>query len=178
MAQRTLPRRITLSRLHSPPAALAQRRAFVVPGILLGVGLGGFIDGIVLHQILQWHHMVSSHGDYPVSTVAGIETNTLWDGVFHAAAWLATLAGIFALWRAQQGAPTPRSLRPLAGMLVLGWGAFNIVEGVVNHHLLTLHHVRYDGSAALPWDAGFLAASAALVIAGAILYRASSPADA
>jgi Predicted membrane protein (DUF2243) len=29
------------------------------PGILLGVGLGGFVDGIVLHQILQWHHMLT-----------------------------------------------------------------------------------------------------------------------
>lgn len=31
-----------------------------VPGVLLGVGLGGFVDGILLHQILQWHHMVSN----------------------------------------------------------------------------------------------------------------------
>ena len=28
-------------------------------GLLYGLGLGGFIDGIVLHQILQWHHMVT-----------------------------------------------------------------------------------------------------------------------
>ena len=27
-------------------------------GILYGLGLGGFIDGTVLHQILQWHHML------------------------------------------------------------------------------------------------------------------------
>ena len=54
------------------------------PGILLGIGLGGFVDGIVLHQILQWHHMLTSEGDYPPTTVAGLETNTLWDGLFHA----------------------------------------------------------------------------------------------
>ena len=29
-------------------------------GFLLGLGLGGFFDGIVLHQLLQWHHMASS----------------------------------------------------------------------------------------------------------------------
>jgi uncharacterized membrane protein len=35
-------------------------------GLLYGLGLGGFIDGIVLHQILQWHHMVSDVSRYPV----------------------------------------------------------------------------------------------------------------
>ena len=29
-------------------------------GILLGVGLGGFADGIALHQIAQWHNMGSA----------------------------------------------------------------------------------------------------------------------
>jgi hypothetical protein len=47
------------------------------PGILLGIGLGGFVDGIVLHQILQWHHLLSSEGDYPKTTVGGLEDNTL-----------------------------------------------------------------------------------------------------
>jgi uncharacterized membrane protein len=28
------------------------------PSFLLGVGLGVFLDGIVLHQVLQWHHML------------------------------------------------------------------------------------------------------------------------
>lgn len=41
-----------------------------LPGIVLGVGLGGFFDGIVLHQVLQWHHMFSSV--YPVDTVSGL----------------------------------------------------------------------------------------------------------
>jgi hypothetical protein len=47
-----------------------------LPGLFLGIGLGGFVDGIVLHQILQWHHMLTSEGDYPKTTVAGLETNT------------------------------------------------------------------------------------------------------
>ena len=41
------------------------------PAIVLGIGLGGFLDGIVLHQILQWHHMLTSTGDYPATTVRG-----------------------------------------------------------------------------------------------------------
>jgi len=24
-------------------------------GLLFGIGLGGFLDGIILHQVLQWH---------------------------------------------------------------------------------------------------------------------------
>jgi uncharacterized membrane protein len=31
------------------------RRRFAPAGLTLGFGLGGFIDGIVLHQILRWH---------------------------------------------------------------------------------------------------------------------------
>lgn len=64
------------------------------PGLLLGIGLGGFVDGILLHQILQWHHMLTSEGSYPETTVAGLETNTLWDGLFHAATWVAVVLGI------------------------------------------------------------------------------------
>jgi len=48
-------------------------------GLLYGLGFGGFIDGIVLHQILQWHHMVSHVDDYPVTTMAGLEVNTVAD---------------------------------------------------------------------------------------------------
>src|SRR4029453_2422664 len=65
-----------------------------LPGLLLRIGLGGFVDGIVLHQILQWHHMLTSEGDYPKTTVAGLETNTLWDGLFHAVAWIAVAVGV------------------------------------------------------------------------------------
>lgn len=63
-------------------------------GVLLGLGLGGFFDGIVLHQLLQWHHMVTSEGRWPVTTVAGLKANTLGDGLFHVATYLATLLGL------------------------------------------------------------------------------------
>ena len=50
-----------------------------LPGIVIGVGLGGFVDGILLHQILQWHHMLSSTDTdrlgvryYPTDTVHGL----------------------------------------------------------------------------------------------------------
>jgi uncharacterized membrane protein len=46
------------------------------PALLLGLGLGGFIDGIVLHQVLQWHHMLTSTAGHPMTTLEGLEANT------------------------------------------------------------------------------------------------------
>src|SRR5687767_9183559 len=63
------------------------------PAFLLGIGLGGFLDGIVLHQVLQWHHMLTSTDAHPMTTVAGLEANTLADGLSHLATWVAVLAG-------------------------------------------------------------------------------------
>src|SRR5687768_1701980 len=99
--------------------------------LLLGVGLGGFLDGIVLHQILQWHHMLSAEGCCPEQTVAGLETNTLADGLFQVAAWAMVAAGVIGLWRAtRRGETIPR--RVLVGLMLAGWGAFNLVEGAVD----------------------------------------------
>ena len=111
-------------------------------GLLFGLGLGGFLDGIVLHQILQWHHMVSA--ETAPTTLAGLETNTLADGFFHLATW---------------------------GCVLAGWGLFNLVEGLVDHQLLGVHHVRDDLGAPLSWDLGFLASGVLLVAGGLALHR-------
>ena len=145
-------------------------RVPLLPLVLLGLGLGGFFDGIVLHQVLQWHHMLSAHT--PVDTVRGLELNTLADGLFHLAAWLFTVAGVFVLWGAvRRGAVLRWSA--LAGGLLIGWGAFNLVEGLVNHQLLGLHHVR-PGPDELIYDIGFLAWGAVMLLAGFRMWR---PAD-
>jgi uncharacterized membrane protein len=140
-------------------------------GLLYGIGLGGFIDGIVLHQILQWHHMVSHVEDYPVTTVAGLEVNTLADGFFHLATWICVLvASILTLHSWRQGRLAP-SWSFHFGLVLAGWGIFNLVEGVVDHHLLEVHHVRDDLGAPLGWDVGFLVFGALLAIAGWLLHR-------
>jgi uncharacterized membrane protein len=105
-------------------------------GILLGAGLGGFVDGILLHQILQWHHMLSSTERWPLTTEHGLKVNTLADGLFHAAMWIVVFAGL-ALIRDRV---PPR--RVLYGLILVGWGAFNTVEGIVDHELLGIDHVR------------------------------------
>src|SRR4051812_371184 len=134
----------------------ADPRIFVLPAVVLGVGLGGLLDGIVLHQVLQWHHMTSAVD--PPTSVEALERNTLADGLFHVAAWIATLAGVLLLWRAGRVAGSHPGPGLLVGGLLVGLGAFNIVEGVVDHLVLGVHHVR-DVPDPFPWDAGFLIVS-------------------
>lgn len=141
-------------------------------GVLLGLGLGGFFDGIVLHQLLQWHHMVTSAG-YPADTVPNLELNTLLDGLFHASTYIFVVCGLAILWRHAQR-PHPRwSGRLLLGTMLIGFGAFNVVEGLVDHQLLGLHHVNETAPRDqwIYWDVGFLAWGAAMLGGGWRLYR-------
>ena len=142
-------------------------------GVLFGLGLGGFFDGIVLHQILQWHHMVTSAG-YPADTVQNLEFNTLLDGLFHAVAYVFVALGLALLWRAAHRGHLWWSGKMMAGTMLIGFGAFNLVEGVVNHHLLGLHHVNETAPPEqwLYWDVGFLICGAAMLLAGCALYQA------
>jgi uncharacterized membrane protein len=129
-------------------------------GTVLGIGLGGFADGIVLHQILQWHNMGSSV--LPPVTLEAMHRNMTWDGLFHAATWAVTFLGVWMLWvEGQSTAETPRAL---CGQLILGWGVFNLVEGIIDHHLLNIHHVR-DLPLHVPlYDWAFLAVGGVLFI--------------
>ncbi len=141
-------------------------------GVLLGVGLGGFFDGIVLHQILQWHHMVTSAG-YPADSLANLELNTTLDGLFHAATWLFTLAGLIVFWRHARRRHVAWSEKLLAGSILLGFGLFNVVEGLVDHQILGLHHVNETVAPErwLYWDLGFLAWGAIMGFIGWVLLR-------
>ena len=102
-----------------------RNRPLIGACLLLGVGLGGFFDGIVFHQILQLHSMPSNQ--LPKTTVPNMEVNMFWDGLFHAATWLSTVAGVAILWRAGARSDVPWSGKAFAGALPLGWGLFNLV---------------------------------------------------
>ncbi len=149
---------------------MEQRRSrhgtLTAAGILLGLGLGGFFDGIVLHQLLQWHHMVSNVADYPVTTVAGLKANTLGDGLFHAATYMFTVLGVALLWRSRARPDGSWSTRSFVGLLLMGWGLFNLVEGIIDHHLLQIHHVREDAANQLAWDLAFLVWGAIMLVGG------------
>lgn len=140
----------------------------IAAGVLLGLGLGGFVDGIVLHQILQWHHMLSSIR--PATTVSEMELNMVWDGLFDATTWVMTVVGLVLLWRAGKRDDIPWSSKTFVGSILLGAGVFNLVEGLIDHQILGIHHVK-PGPNELAWDIGFLALGALLAVAGWILLR-------
>jgi uncharacterized membrane protein len=136
-------------------AATRRLRAgpLVGAGLVLGTGLGGFVDGIALHQILQWHNMLSSITP-PIDLVT-MKYNMVWDGLFHALTWTVSVVGIGLLFRAGRRADVPWSGTLLVGSLIAGWGLFNLVEGVIDHFVLQLHHV-HPGEHQRAWDLGFL----------------------
>jgi uncharacterized membrane protein len=153
-----------------------------LPGIVLGIGLGGFVDGILLHQILQWHHMLSSTNTdrigvryYDPHTLSGLRMNTVWDGLFHVVCWLAVLAGLAILYsRITHRRRQVWTSRALWGWVLAGWGLFNLVEGLVDHEILGIHHVR-AGPHQVWWDLGFLLLGALLVVAGVLVQRGARP---
>jgi uncharacterized membrane protein len=136
---------------------------------MLGIGLGGFFDGILLHQIMQVHAMLSAK--VPLTTMANMKTNMTADGYFHAVTWLATLVGIALLWKALN---RHVDMRPsgvgLIGYMLAGWGWFNLVEGIVDHHILQLHHVVQSLGQSV-WDWLFLASGVFLIVIGHMLGR-------
>lgn len=149
-----------------------RRGPLISAGTLLGAGLGGFVDGILLHQILQWHNMLSAR--VPPDTLVNSKINMYWDGVFHAGVWCLTALGLWLLWQAGARRDVAWSGRTFGGALLLGWGLFNLVEGVIDHAILGLHHVREYSSAKSAYamafyDMAFLAFGAALLIGGALL---------
>ncbi len=146
----------------APPVS-AVTRPLTRAGILLGVGLGGFVDGILFHQILQLHGMLT--GRLPKTSVANVEINMFWDGLFHALTWATTLAGIILLFRAHSVPGIRWSARAFTGALFVGWGLFNLVEGIIDHHLLQLHHVVEARGQSI-YDLLFLAAGLAFCVGG------------
>ena len=124
--------------------------------MLMGIGLGGFLDGILFHQILQFHNMLSNW--VPRTTLVNEEINMFWDGLFHAFCWIFTALGLLLLWRCIARDGIANSGRVYFGSLWLGWGMFNVVEGLIDHELLQVHPVYQNfPDHFVLWDTVFLA---------------------
>ncbi|RZI76971.1 MAG: DUF2243 domain-containing protein [Pseudomonas sp.] len=147
-----------------------KRRAHpaIAAALTLGIGLGGFFDGIVFHQILQLHNMLS--GWLPVTDLVSAKVNMVWDGLFHGGVWAITMTGVILLWRAGKRTDVAMDDRFLVGGFLLGWGLFNVVEGVIDHHLLGLHHV-VEALGRSIWDLVFLAWGFGMIAVGWLLVR-------
>jgi len=120
-------------------------------GAVLGFALGGFFDGILLHQILQWHHLLSL-----VPGIDDLRLQVLWDGWFHALMYLVALAGLIGLWRLQRRGAGNWGW-PLAGAVLVGFGLWHVVDSVLSHWLLGIHRIRLDTDNPLAWDLLWLA---------------------
>lgn len=145
-------------------------KPLVIAGTFLGIGLGGFFDGILFHQLLGIHNMLTAK--FPKTSIANIEINMFWDGLFHSFTYMMTVTGLALLWRAGARRDVPWSGKTFAGALFLGWGLFNFVEGVIDHHILNIHHVieRYGQSA---YDYAFLASGIIFILGGVMAIRSA-----
>ena len=130
---------------------------------LVGIGVGGLVDGFVLHQLLQWHHLWSRKTSD--RTVEGLEENALADGVFHLAMLIVLLAGVALLVGRRVEA------RPLLGLALVGWGLFHLVDQVVFHLALGAHHIRMDADNPEVYDWVFAAIGVVLIALGWLVAR-------
>ncbi len=134
----------------------------------MGIGMGGFVDGIAFHQILQLHSMLSAK--LPQDTVVNIKTSMVWDGLFHALTWLTTAISIRLLWNVSKQKNVPWSGRTFFGSLFLGWGIFNLVEGIIDHNILGIHHIVERLGLSI-YDYMFLTSGVVFIIVGLGIIR-------
>jgi len=124
---------------------------WIVWGGALGFALGGFFDGILLHQILQWHHLLSL-----VPGMDDLRLQVLWDGYFHALMYVIGVAALWGMWRAHRRGVTAPRASMLAGACMLGFGTWHLVDGVLSHWVLGIHRIKLDSPQPLVWDITWL----------------------
>jgi uncharacterized membrane protein len=135
----------------------------VAAGVLLGIGVGGFVDETVFHQLLHWHHFWDGGGQ-----AAGLVS----DGAFHAGSWVCTVAGLF--WFADLRRRGAWQAAAWLGGVLLGAGGFQLYDGLVQHKLLRLHQVRSVPDL-LPYDLAWDLAGAVALVLGAVLVLRRRP---
>ena len=136
---------------------------FLLAGLALGFGLGGFFDGILLHQILQWHHLLSGLEEARRDVRVLIMT----DGLFHLLMYAVSAVGLWLMWRSRSS----QRDRHLLGNLSIGFGLWHVVDGVLSHWILGIHRVRMDVESPLLWDMVWIVAFGLLPLALGWLLR-------
>lgn len=142
-------------------------RPLNVAGVTLGFALGGFFDGILLHQILQWHHLLSG---LEAPRWRSLSLQVMADGLFHALMYVIALVGLVQLWRARHALASVSRQR-FTGMILTGFGLWHVADGVISHWLLGLHHIRMNAQSVLAWDLLFFVAGALVLVAGLLMAR-------
>jgi uncharacterized membrane protein len=141
-------------------------------GVVLGIGLGGLVDGIVMQQLLQWHHTVSSA--LPPGDLEALRTNVRADGMSALLSIVVAFGGLAMLWETVRRPGVVLSTRSFAAAVGAGWCAYNLMEGLILHHVLGLHHVR-SVPEPFAYDLGYLAVSGALGVLFTVIARSERP---
>lgn len=145
-----------------PEAAKSTARS-ILTGVLIGIGVAGFLDETVFHQLLHWHHFYDKS-----SMSAGLVS----DGFFHAGSWLSIVTGLFLFADLQRrGATVPKRL--WAGAF-LGWGGFQVYDGLIQHKVLRLHQIRYSVDI-VPYDLAWNILGGLGIVVGAVLLFGAAP---
>lgn len=116
-------------------------------GFLLGFALGGFFDGILLHQVLQWHHLLSN-----VSAVQDMRMQIMADGVFHVFMYVIAVVALVKLWRARASTTEAGATGSLWGNALIGFGVWHILDSVFSHWITGIHRIKIDSPNPLMWD--------------------------
>jgi uncharacterized membrane protein len=106
----------------------------------------------------------------PPVDIVEMKYNMTWDGIFHAFTWLMVSLGVWRLWVAGGRSDVPWSTRTFVGSLIMGWGLFNFIEGIIDHQILGIHHV-HPGTGELAWDLGFVLFGLAEITGGWLAIR-------
>lgn len=133
----------------------SSQRRVITAAAVTGVGLSGFFDGILLHQVLQWHHLLSL---VLGETWRDIENQILADGLFHVLMYAVTGIGLLLLWRARRHLADDRAgARHVGTGFLLGFGGWNLVDVGLFHWVLNIHRIRLGVPDPLAYDLGWLA---------------------
>ncbi|MBS4172258.1 DUF2243 domain-containing protein [Bacillus sp. FJAT-49736] len=136
-----------------------KNRTFI-GAFIFGMGIIGMLDGILLHQIFQFHsvYMYTNRFNQIVS-----------DGIFHLFVTIIVFVGGYLLWSSEREKLTNPNLTFWSGFL-FGSGIFNLVEGIVDHHVLGIHHVYYYTDRVLFYDLLYDGFSLILIVVGLFMY--------
>lgn len=115
-----------------PSESRSQQRATLLTGIFIGIGIAGFLDEAIFHQLLQWHNFYWATNEYG---------RVLSDGFFHIFSTLLLLWGLFRVWQGRTAWTHASKIIMIAGILI-GAGGFNFYDGIVQHAILHLHLVN------------------------------------
>jgi len=144
------------------------------PGLLLGLAFGGFFDGIVLHQLLQWHHLLSGLSQ---ARWADMRVQLLADGLFHTLMYVLAVLALVLLVRRRAQLSAAGAGNRLLVTFVSGFALWQLLDAVLSHWLLGIHRIRMDTEHPLAWDLGWLLVFGLLPWLWALRHARRTPTD-